>query len=226
MLTASMTTSCSDDDPVQKAACRIVTVQYSGTTHNITYNSEGKVSTTSYGDIHRNFQYTNHTVVMNQTENGNFSEKITYTLNNDGLVANKKVEKNPSGTIWENTAFEYDGIKLHEAVTTYSGSSATDVETLTWSNGNPIKSVNNGNTATLEYYTDKPAKDGDYFHVLQLINFGTFYLKTKNPVKSSQGSNFLTTCEYTYDTDGKISAMTVNNGSPQPTIVTYQYQCN
>jgi YD repeat-containing protein len=215
-------------DSKQKPACRVITTTSTSGSYNYIYNSEGKLASITNGTKVSTFVYSPNSIVINATNSGSFYFKRTVTLNSNGLPSNMKWEKNVSGTEWENTLYEYSGMQLIKTTTTKSTGGAPYIETYEWANGNMVANHFSGGTTTYQYYPDKTALDGDFFHHIQLANYGYFFLKPKNMVKSFTTVAYTATIEYGNDDDNKINIMTVTYGYPTPQIATfnYQYQCN
>ena len=101
--------------------------------------------------------------------------------------------------------------------------SAPEVTTLTWGGGNVTAITSGGSTQSLEYFTDKTARAGDYLQLSQLQG-GYQILRNKNMVKSVLQGTSILNFDYTYDEDGKTTSVKIT-GSASDTF-TYQYQCN
>jgi len=109
-----------DNDEKKKPTCRIITItpSPSGNAFNITYNSEGKISTISTGNDITTFAYSGNTVIGTTNTSGVFSSKKIITLNANGMATNVKTEFNSSGTNWSNDLYEYSGTELIKATST------------------------------------------------------------------------------------------------------------
>ncbi len=217
--------SCKKDNP-PKPVCRIITITPSSggaLPYNLSYNTDGKLVTSSHGTSITTFSYSANTIIQSTTNGGVFGSKETITLNAYGLASNVRTETNVAGTIWSNTLYEYSGAELIKSTDTNSAGDPVDISTFTWSGGNIVSITSGSSTSTLAYYTDKPAQTGDYFSLLQLL-FGFDIYRVKNAIKSSTDGSSATNISYTYDTDGKIASITVTgNGTSS---INYQYQCN
>ncbi|NII28481.1 hypothetical protein HB364_25585 [Pseudoflavitalea sp. X16] len=215
-----------------KPACRIITTtsisDAESFDYNYSYNAEDKLASVTYKNRVRTFSYSSNTAIVNETLSGSFSYKRMITLNSNGLVSNVKMEKNLSGTEWENTVYEYSGTQLIKITTTKSTGGTPSVETFEWANGNLVKHQYSGNTTTYEYHTDKPSGDGDFFHHLQYANYGFFFIKTKNLVKSFSNPTYIATLDHSFDNASKISSVKVTYHYSTPVTATFnhQYQCN
>lgn len=214
-----------DKDEKKKPTCRIITItpSPSGTAFNISYNSEGKISTLSSGNDVTTFAYSGNNVIGTTTTSGTFSAKKIITLNANGLATNVKTEFNASGTNWSNDVYEYSGTELIKATSTSSGGGTPSVSTVTWSNGNLVSITSGSSVSTVDYYTDKPAQEGDYLDIAQLVGGFQIY-RTKNAIKSLFSGSTITSFDYNFDTDGKITSLTATGGSN--ITYSYQHQCN
>jgi hypothetical protein len=214
-----------DKDEAKKPDCRIITITPtpSGSAFNISYNSDGKISTISTGSDVTTFAYSGNTVIATTTNSGTFSSKKIITLNAQGLATNVKTENNASGTDWNNDLYEYSGTELIKATSTSSTGGTPSVSTLTWSNGNLVSITSGSNVSTIDYFTDKPAQVGDYLHIAQLVGGFQIY-RTKNAIKSLLSGSSITSFDYSFDADNKITSLTAT-GSSNVTF-TYQHQCN
>lgn len=211
-------------DEKKKPQCRIITVTISPSTYiyNINYNAEGKVGTFSSNDDLTTYTYNGNTATGTTTAGGIFSVKKIITSNVNGLTTNVRNEYNAAGTSWNNTLYEYSGTELIKVtLTTNSGSPVIGM--YTWNNGNIVSFSSSGVTSEYDYYTDKPAGDGEYLYLSHLLNNIQIY-RTKNALKSVRTGSAVKNFNYTYDGDGKITSVTVSGGSN--VTYTYQYQCN
>jgi hypothetical protein len=152
-----------DKDEAKKPDCRIITITPtpSGSSFNISYNSDGKISTISTGSDITTFAYSGNTIIANTTNAGTFSSKKIITLNGNGMAVNVKTETNAAGTNWSNDVYEYSGTELIKATTTSSSGGTPTISTLTWNNVNLVSIASGSSVTTLDYFTDKPAQVGD-----------------------------------------------------------------
>jgi hypothetical protein len=225
VLITAVLASCKKDSTPQPI-CRIITITPSGggtLLYNLSYNSDGKLSTSSYGSNTTTFSYVGNTIIETTTNGGAFGSKKTVTLNANGLASNVKTENNVAGTVWDNTVYEYSGTELIKSTNTNSAGDPAGISTFTWSGGNMVSITSGSSTSAISYYTDKPSQTGDYLSVLQLL-FGFDLYRVKNAIKSSVSGSSTTSYSYTFDTDGKITSVSVTGNST--TTLTYQYQCN
>jgi hypothetical protein len=225
LLTIITMAGCKKDKDDKKPDCRIITITPSptGSAFNISYNSEGKISTISTGGDITTFAYSGNTVIATTTNSGTFKRKMIITLNGNGLATNVKTETNASGTTWNNDLYEYSGTEIIKATGTSSTGGTPTVSTLTWSNGNLVSITSGTSVSTLDYFTDKPAQTGDYLHIAQLVAGYQIY-RTKNAIKSLLSGSSITSFNYTFDADNKITSLAATGSSN--TTFTYQHQCN
>jgi hypothetical protein len=219
-------TACKKDkDEKKKPTCRIITItpSPSGNSFNISYNSEGKISTMSTGNDITTFAYSGNTIIGTTTTSGTFSSKKIITLNSNGLATNVKTEFNTSGTNWSNDVYEYSGTELIKATNTSSGGGSPSISTVTWSNGNLVSISSGSSVSTIDYFTDKPAQTGDYLDIAQLVGGFQIY-RTKNAIKSLFSGSTITSFNYNFDADGKITSLTASGGTN--ITYSYQHQCN
>ena len=210
----------------KKTNCLINNISVEGTSYVINYNADGKIKTIANSDNYiLNYTYTGNTIMIIETHSGTFLDKFTIQLNNSGLPISYFAEPDQSGINWTKYDYEYNG-------------SALSKETMTDASGN-IKIVNftfdgsnivlGDNGSAFDYYTDKRQQPGDYLGYSQLLGAGDRFVfncfMNKNLMKSFRDETGETaTFTYDFDSDGKITSMTIFNGSSS-TQVQYQYQC-
>lgn len=219
--------SCKKDD-APKPSCRIITATPDASaagylTYNFSYNSEGKLSSSTIGTSTNTFAYSGSTVVETSTTGGVFSYKNIITLNANGMASNIRTENDETGTNWSNQALEYNGTELIKSTSTNSSGGAATISAITWSGGNMITVTSGSSTSTIEYYTDKPAQTGDYLSLAQLAAGYEIY-RTKNAIKSILAGSDISNFNYTFDADGKITSVAIVGTSI--VTYTYQFQCN
>ncbi|CAN5653395.1 hypothetical protein BH11BAC5_BH11BAC5_33710 [soil metagenome] len=215
--------SCKKDNAT-KSMCRITRLTGGNIAFNYKYNPEGKLSTIIIDDDSIVFSYNGSIINENVYTSGVFSSKDVITLNANGMPSNVRSEGNATGTVWDNFAFEYNGTEVTKQTRTNSAGAAPIVTTYTWRDGNLVVIVDAASTARFEYFNDKPATMGDYISYLNLQK-GYQIFRTKNSPKALITSNTSATdFNYTYDSDGKITALTAINGATEATL-DYQYEC-
>jgi hypothetical protein len=210
--------------------CKIVstTSSISGGVLNVFYDNNGRVIKTVAGLSVDTYDYNGNIVTYVAKYNGNFSSKVVYTLNNEGLIIKSKTTVDELGDRWDERIYEYNGTEvIKETLTSYLGSGL--ITTFTWQDGNMVAIYVGGVlSSTMEYYLDKSSATGDYFHSWRPKN-QLVLCRTKNAPKSSMLLSPAGTksFSYEYDQDGKIVATTTNNGPSLPqTKAIYQYDCN
>ena len=220
--TITIFSACSKDDP--KPVCKIITITPgAGPAVNISYNSEGKISSISSGTTLTNFVYSGNTAIGTSTNSGTFSSKTIVTNNANGLAANIRTESNESGTSWSNLALEYSGTELIKQTSTNSGGGVPDVTTVTWTGGNPTTITSGSSIQTVEYYADKPSQTGDYWDLAQTLQ-GYRIIRAKNAMKSILAGSSISNLDYIFDADGKITAINITGASAS--TYSFQHQCN
>lgn len=167
------------------------------------------------------YAYSENTIVID-VEESTGSKKITLTLNDAGLVINRKTELSPG--VFSSAVFEYNGSQLISSHNTYSDGFEVSF-TYSWSQGN-LRSISadGGLINVFEYYPDQPVKAGDPYIFELYFTYAKHpvFINTnllKSIVHHDQGgaiSNF----DYTFDTDGKIQSMTTTKGGD---VYTTQY---
>jgi hypothetical protein len=224
--------SCSKNDgPANDPpACRIVTIiPGSGDSIHIKYNAEGKIASSKQGTTVKNFKYSGNSIIINENiiTAGDiiFQSKTFVTVNEHGLATNAKTENNVSGTDWTSLAFEYIGKEVVKQVSTSSGG-ITSIITMKWTNGNLTSLASGINTATIEYYADKPSRPGDFWHLKQLLEKGYFIIASKNAVKSQLFGGTFANIFYITDNEGKFTSTSLDFGTPPVETYIFEYQCN
>jgi hypothetical protein len=226
LLCLFLTPSCSKkSSPAQ--VCQIITVTdqngSSTTTYNITYNNAGQISTEQYSigttNYNRVFTYIGGTEMI-ATSDGTTTVADSITLNSDGLIVSDYNTNGVSVTVTTNT---YSGSELQKQVVTPSGG-APSTTTFTWTNGDVTGGASGSGNSTYTYNT-KASENGDYWSIVQLINYGSSFVKTAHQLTGYQVGTSLENVNYTYDNTGKITEVTGTTGTNVENI-SYQYSCN
>lgn len=207
--------------------CQIITVSdqlgATTTTYNITYNNAGQISTEQYssGGINYNrvFTYIGSTEMI-ATSDGTNTITDSITLNSDGLVVS---DYNTFQTTVSVTTYTYSGTELQKEVQVVNGGTPATT-TFTWANGDLTSGSSSGGNSTYSYNT-KSSESGDYWSIIQLINYGSSFVRTTHQLTGYQVGLTVENVNYTYDNAGKITAVTGTAGSSIESIG-YQYSCN
>jgi hypothetical protein len=206
----------------KKANCQLISASSptAGNGYIFLYDNEDKLIRTSLGGSVATYDYSDNTTVITNLDSGKFTNKSTVTKNADGLAINVRTEYDQTGTVWNNTSYEYTGTELSKSTFTSSAGGNAMITTYTWLNQNLVASKQDTTVSTLGYYTDRPRQTGDFLSLIQFIQGYEIY-RTKNLLKTLSGSNLI----YIFGTDGKINSIEVVSGA-STTFLDYQYQCN
>jgi len=228
ILSLFLSPSCSKKSNSHTQTCQIITVtdQYgtSTTTYNITYDNNNRISTEQYTSsgtaTSRVFTYLGNTVIVATTA-GTVNARDSLTINSDGLIASDYYSDNNSNS--SNTIYTYSGTEVLKSVLT-QGANPPTTSTYTWTNGDMTAANQNGTNSTYTYNT-KASQSGDYWQIVQLVNFGGFFVRTAHQLAGYQTGTTIENINYTYDNTGKITNVT---GTQNTTVenITYQYLCN
>ena len=156
--------------------------------------------------------------------NGNFFLQSTVTFNADSLATNVRSSYLQNGTDWQNAEFIYNGIELSQETFTKQSGGSPVISTFQWTGGNLISQNVDGDITTYTYYSNQPNEDGDFFYEEMLLS-GAQTIRNKNLLKSESHYGDDSNITYTFDTDGKITSWTRDDGTNTYTTA-YQYQCN
>jgi len=218
--------------PADPPACPIVKVSYStGDEYLLRYDAAGRLLEVAQpqGNFISLFSYQGDTVVSESSVNGLPDGKVTYVVNPYGLVTWAKEEKADGGS-WHIRSYEYNGTQLRKVThTDYPGAANTYYEVYTWHNGNPVKiefydaHQKPDGATSLQYYTDKPWRPGDYWNEATLLT-GMESIRPKNLVKSVGGAES-THISYVFDVRGKITGMKETEERDMRTC-SYKYRCD
>lgn len=197
--------------------CRLISVITStNDTFHIVYNNEGKINSVTFKSIISNYTYSGNTTTIIKVIDGLYSGRTVITNNTIGLAINVKTELDASGSDWINTTYEYNGEELFRSTRTNSDGGTPSVTTYEWINSNLVSMTTGSTTDRMEYFTDKPSQEGDYFSLVDFIQ-GYDIFRTKNLIKSIFGEVIL----YEFRADKKISSLTTESGI----TVRYDYEC-
>ena len=206
----------------KKTFCKISTIVPvpTGTTIQLTYNSQNRVSRVVSGTAVLTYEYSDNTAIVTSLNADTLNSKTIATLNPSGLAINVRVETDASGANWDNTFYEYNGDELAKSTLTTSTGGSAVITTYSWSGQNMISTTTDTTTTNFGYYSDKPRQSGDYLDLIQLLQGYTIY-RTKNLIKSISGAIFT----YEFGSDGNITSLQVTSGT-NSSFLDYQYQCN
>jgi hypothetical protein len=218
--------SCSKKSGSPAQTCRIITISdqngSSSTTYNITYNNAGQISTEQYSigttAYNRVFTYIG-SIEMIATSTGTTTITDSINLNSDGLILS---DYNTDQTNITVSTYTYSGTEVQKAVTVVNGGAPT-TSVYTFANGDLTSSSGSPNI-TYSYNT-KASEIGDYWQIIQLINYGASFVRTAHQLAGYQYTGTVENINYTYDNSGKITVVTGTTGANVETI-TYQYSCN
>jgi hypothetical protein len=219
--------ACSKKSGSSAQTCQIITVTdqlgTGTTTYNITYNNSGQISTEQYAtggqNYNRVFTYLGSTEMIS-TSTGTNTVIDSVTLNSDGLIV---TDYETIGTTLNVTTNTYSGTELQKQVQVQNGGTPSTT-TYTWTNGDLTGSSSSTGTSTYTYNT-KASEAGDYWSIVQLVNYGSSFVKTAHQLAGYQIGTTVENVNYTYDNTGKITAVTGTSGTSVETI-SYQYTCN
>jgi hypothetical protein len=214
------------------SACQIITVvdSYNGTntTYNLAYGNNGKISTiqnTSAANPYTEvFTYSGNIILTTETGTGNvFISSDSLVVNTAGLVTfSMQIDASNDTTV---NVYTYDG-NNNLLKSTYQYNSGTiSTNTYQYTNGDLTSSSDGTTTTTYTYNTAKPSENGDYIHISQLFNYGAQAIQTAHLIETITSGSTIDDFNYTFDSSGKITALTLTSGSTVETV-TYQYQCN
>lgn len=209
---------CKKDSNDITNTCRLISVitPSANDTFHISYNNEGKINSVTFKTIVSNFFYSGNTTTITKVINGLYSGRTVVTNNANGLAINVKTEFNAAGTEWTNTTYEYNGEELFRSTSTHSGGGEPSVTAYAWINHNLVSMTTGSTTEIMEYYTDKPSQEGDYFSLLDFLQGYDIY-RTKNLLKSIYGEELT----YEFRADKKISSFSSNS----VIAIRYDYEC-
>lgn len=227
ILSLFVSPSCSKKSSSPAQTCQIITLTdqlgTTTTTYNLTYDNSGRISTEQYVSngttTNQVFTYIGNTEIMS-TSNGTSESEDSISLNSDGLIASDYYSNSSGGS--SVTIYTYSGTELQKAVLT-SGGNPPQTTTYTWSNGDVVSSA--GTTNITYSYNAKASESGDYWQIIQLITYGSSFIKTAHQLAGYSYSSNVENINYTYDNTGKITGVTGTTGTNVENI-TYQYSCN
>ncbi len=199
---------------------------------NLAYNSAGKISLFQPGPISEYYSYNGNSfhvrvflgdsstsgslladLLCNSDQQGNLLNAVSTSYDSLG---------NPILSDQSVYTFTYDGHgQLIQNTDNETGLGTTQINYI-WQNGNITGIIQNGDTATLDYY-DKPSAQGDYFWVAGLnpLTYGNIHVR--NLLKSITDAGASDYFTYTFDGQGKITGFSVSGVVNSED--TYTWQC-
>lgn len=197
----ALTVSCNKKKSAE--VCNIQKLLMEDYEYNFSYDEHFRISKIESGDKITNYSYNRNQITILTTASGMFYRKHIITTNDAGLVMNFKTEINPSGSIWTNEAYTYNGNQISTSVSTTSAGPPGDRSLYIWSaEGNLLKIINEYSPDTeFSYNTRQAFQEGDYANVSNLIDSKYPLYRTKNLVESIS-SHFI---NYDFDTNNKIT---------------------
>lgn len=221
--------SCGKKSSGNTSPCQIVSITDQNATrtiYDITYDSTGRISTEQFVSngvtTNRVFTYRGSTV-LKATSAGAFASLDSITLNRDGMIVSDYYSDNTDST--SSMVNTYSGLEVQSQVLT-AGSGAPQTTSFIWNLGDmDYSSVGSGANSSGTYsYNDSTSKAGDYWQLIQLLNYGAIYLKTTHQLTGYQYGSTDIGFSYQYDNTGKITVLTaVENGNVES--INYQYTC-
>ncbi|HET6253467.1 MAG TPA: hypothetical protein VFE32_05315 [Puia sp.] len=228
ILSLFLAPSCSKKSSNPAQTCRIVTISdqigTSTTVYNISYNNSGKISTEQYSQNSTNysrvFTYIGNTEIMT-TSDGTTTITDSITLNGNGMIESDYAT---DGTNTDVTTYTYSGTELQKSVEVLDGGTPT-TSTYTWTNGDLTGASLSGSQSGTYSYNSKASEAGDYWQIVQLVNYGAVFVRTTHQLSGYQAGTTVENVNYTYDNTGKITAVAATTGANVENI-SYQYNCN
>jgi YD repeat-containing protein len=208
-----------------KPECRIVRLTKKTQTFDLSYGSNGKVSSILLmpdNDL-TSFSYEGNKTIITVTHKGNFDYRMIVDNNASGLATNVRYEHDQAGIQWFNQAFIYDGRKVTANLMTDVGLDTVKTNYL-WENDNLVTLVSEGDVFHFKYYTDKPYQPGDWRYIQQLIT-GYWIYNCKNLFQSEEINSHITYYTYQYDTNGRITEVT-RTAPNSTTTYKIEYACD
>jgi hypothetical protein len=207
--------------------CQIITILdqngATSTSYNITYNNQGQISTEQYSSGSTNttkvFTYSGNTEMI-ATATGAATSTDSITLTSDGLMARDVFTNSGGQTV---TTYTFSGQEVQKSVTVANGGTPTTT-VFNFTNGD-LTSFTDGTNTTTVTYNSKPTAAGDYWQVIQLVNYGAPFVKTTHQLAGISTGTMVTNVNYTYDNSGKVTALAATSGASIENI-SYQYSCN
>ena len=214
--------SCKKDAAPKKPDCKIVALIIGSNATSFTYDADGRLISKNNATGTDRFAYNANTIIITSTNGANVNTVKTVTLNANGLASNVSTDDG-AGTHLSDIVFEYNGTELSkETFTRPSGDTFITIHT--FRDGNMVSSHVDTNTPTFVYSTDVPAQIGDFWNLSNLVQ-GYETVRTKNVLTSVEDGGSISTINYVFDAEGKITGFSnISNGVLL--TLSYQYECN
>ena len=102
LISLAIFTACKKDTVKEKEPeCRIITISSPGLrVQNLIYDDKGRVASVINGPYRKTFSYHGDSVIVMETNNGVFYQKLIIVNNPNGLARSVKSELNTAGTDW------------------------------------------------------------------------------------------------------------------------------
>jgi hypothetical protein len=221
--------SCSKKNAAAPA-CQLITISdvngSTTTTYNITYNNEGKISTlqsiSGSTTTSKVFTYSGNVIFVTTTYSGSVIQTTdSIVVNSAGLITSDQTR---SGTNQSLTTYTYSGNQLLKSILQNNSNPAVTT-TYTFTNGDLTGSTDGTTNTTYSYNTSKASAPGDYFQLVQLIQYGASFVINSHQIIGYQIGSTIENITYTYDNTGKVTGLIGTTGGNIETI-TLQYNCN
>ena len=206
-------------------SCRITGYSVHGTLGSgsltIEYNSAGEISkyfnssgTTTY------LSYSHDTIRIriflgDSSASGSMQGKVMATTDQQGNVLNALSTpydslKNPIFNHQSEFICTYEGNHQLTQIIDNDPNSGQIQQNFIWQNGNITGIVQDGDTATLDYYSNKLSAQGDFFWVSNLNPLTYENVHVHNLLKSITDAGSTEYITYTFDAQGKIKAFSLS----------------
>lgn len=232
-LFACLNVSCGNDDDAtveepQIIACRLVMASTPELEIIFEYNDNGQISNIEEIRedliVEKRFFYTGNDVLILATANDNFYYEKELTLDNQGRIVEDYTQTNEEGSTWYRHLYQYSGDELTASVLSFHTGTDFEYEYF-WSNGNLNTVTRDGIIdASYEYDLTQNAKPGDYFYLLDILEYGRIRIRSSNLVTNIVQGGDVIEALYTFDNDNNILSAQFQGGSGDVTLE-YGYLC-
>ncbi|HUZ59072.1 MAG TPA: hypothetical protein VMU83_09835 [Hanamia sp.] len=227
LVAVSLFAGCKKDSTSTQpqSSCKVTSISVGGAiAETVAYNTNGTIDSIVSGTDITSYVYSGNTITETTLNSGQFDNIAIVTVNSDELATNVRTEYSADGTDWDNAAYEYNGSQVTKLISTSSYTVSADTTSFQWSAGNLASVIEDGDTTKIDYFTDKLSQPGDYLSLSQLHQGYEIFIN-KNIIKTITTGADVSNLTYTYDTNGKITSLTENDGTNTETY-SFQYQCN